>query len=130
MRGPVVARVDPSLTLCEVAEELVADEIGAVLVDGPHGPAGVLSERDIITVLSSGGDPDVRQAAEVMSPDIVWGAPNESISAVARRMCDAGVRHIPIRDGATVVGVVSMRDVLEVLLDGTAECPGTEGTTP
>lgn len=124
MRGPVVARVDQGLTLCEVAEELIADEIGAVLVDGPHGPAGVLSERDIITVLANGGDPDVRQAGEVMTPDILWAAPNESISAVARRMCDAGVRHIPIRHGATVVGVVSMRDVLEVLLNETAELPG------
>lgn len=81
MRGPVVARVDQGLTLCEVAEELIADEIGAVLVDGPHGPAGVLSERDIITVLANGGDPDVRQAGEVMTPDILWAAPNESISA-------------------------------------------------
>ena len=98
--------------------------VGAVLVDGPHGPVGVLSERDIITVLASGGDPDVRQAGEVMSPDIVWAAPNESIDEVARRMCEAGVRHIPIRHGATVVGVVSMRDVLEVLVAAPDTEPG------
>lgn len=118
MRGPVVARVDQSLTLREVAEELAADEVGAVLVDGPRGPLGVVSERDIVTVLATGGDPEAHQAGEAMSPDIVWASANESIGAVARRMCEAGIRHIPIGDGRHVVGVVSMREVLGALVTG------------
>lgn len=85
MRGPVVARVDPVLTLREVAEELAADEVGVVLVEGPHGPAGVLSER--------------------------WHG----------GMCASGVCHIPIRDNGEVIGIVSMRDVLEVLLGAIPE---------
>jgi CBS domain-containing protein len=51
----VVAEVDSARTLRSVAEELVADEVGIVLVRTPGRPSGLLSERDLVTVLAAGG---------------------------------------------------------------------------
>jgi CBS domain-containing protein len=111
-----VATVDPGSTLLDVASELLADEVGAVLVSSGHGPVGLLSERDLITVAATGDDLDVVQAGQAMTADLAWAAPGTTIREVGILMRDAGVRHVPIGDGRAAIGLVSMRDVLAVLL--------------
>ena len=112
----VVAEVDFAQSLRSVAEALVADEIGAVLVRSPGRPPGVISERDLVTVMATGTDLRTVQAADVMTVELITAAPTESIAAVGARMLDAGIRHVLLTDGDEVVGVVSIRDVLHALL--------------
>lgn len=111
-----VAEVDDGSTLLEVAEELAADEIGAVLVRDAHGVVGIVSERDLVVLLSGGRDPGDVGVAGVMSMDLVWARHDATIREVGQLMRDADVRHIPVGDGKVAQGVVSIRDVLAVLL--------------
>jgi CBS domain-containing protein len=111
-----VATVDPGSTLLDVAGELLADEVGAVLVSSGPGPVGLLSERDLITVAATGDDLAVVQAGQAMTADLTWAAPEASIREVGVLMLEAGVRHVPVGDDRRAVGVVSARDVLAVLL--------------
>jgi CBS domain-containing protein len=112
-----VAIVPGEATLLEVAEELAADGIGAVgVVENGH-LAGVMSERDIVHHLAQGSNPEHVTAADVMSTDLVTARPDDPILDTARRMADAQVRHLPVVDGDTIAGFVSMRDLFEVLLD-------------
>lgn len=111
------AAVEQHDSLRDVARELAADEIGALLVSSPVGPVGVISERDIVTVVAAGGDTDREQVRTVMSVDLVTASAGDSIAAVGRLMIDAGVRHIAIRgEGGRIIGVASIRDVLEAVL--------------
>jgi CBS domain-containing protein len=115
MSAPV-ATVDPGDTLLEVAGELLADEVGVVLVSSGRAPVGLLSERDLVTVAATGDDLAVVQAGQAMTADLTWAAPEASIREVGVLMLEAGVRHVPVGDGRRAVGVVSARDVLAVLL--------------
>ena len=115
MSAPV-ATVDPGDTLLEVAGELLADEVGVVLVSSGRAPVGLLSERDLVTVAATGDDLAVVQAGEAMTADVTWATPGTSIREVGLLMIEAGVRHVPIGDGRVAAGVVSVRDVLAVLL--------------
>ena len=54
-----------------------------------------------------------------MTADLVAAHPGDSIASVGQLMLDAGVRHVVIREGDSVVGLVSIRDVLAVLLAST-----------
>jgi CBS domain-containing protein len=118
-RHPASVGTDESVR--SVAQELVAGEIGAVLVTSAGAPTGLVSERDVITVVASGGEIDAEQAGEIMTADLVTAAPTDTIAAVGALMRDAGVRHIPVRDGdGAWIGLVSIRDVLGVLLDAVA----------
>jgi signal-transduction protein with cAMP-binding, CBS, and nucleotidyltransferase domain len=114
---PIIAEVDSARTLRSVAEELLADEVGMVLVRSPGRPTGLISERDLVTVLATGGDPWSTRAADVMTTDLVAVAPTASIVEVGTRMLDSGIRHVVLEDGDRVVGVVSLRDVLRAMLD-------------
>lgn len=111
-----LATVRPEDDLLTVAQELTADEVGAVVVESSGGPPGVVSERDLVTLLALDGGLGDRQAADVMTTDLVTARADETIAAVGRLMRDTGVRHVPVVDGTAVVGLVSMRDVLAVLL--------------
>ncbi|WP_374456915.1 cyclic nucleotide-binding/CBS domain-containing protein [Nocardioides sp.] len=112
-----VAIVPGEATLLEVAEALAADGIGAVgVVENGH-LAGVMSERDIVHHLAQGSNPEHVTAADVMATDLVTARPDDSILDTARRMLEAQVRHVPVIEGDTIAGFVSMRDLFEVLVD-------------
>ena len=108
--------VESDVSLREIARELYECEIGVVLVDNPGGPTGLVSERDLVAAVADGHDLDKCQALDIMTADLVTAAPDDTIAAVGELMRDAGVRHVPVAVGGTVVGVVSIRDVLAVLL--------------
>ncbi len=110
------ATVDVAVSLRDAAEQLAAEEIGALLVTG-DGALGILSERDIVSVVGAGGPLDTLQAGDAMNTDMVWSSPNTSIWEAGRLMLDAGVRHLPVGDGTVAVGIVSIRDVLAVVLE-------------
>jgi CBS domain-containing protein len=111
-----LADLGPEQSLRSIAQELVAGEIGVLVVRAPAGPVGLVSERDVVTALATGGDLDRQQAVDLMTSDLVAARPTDSIASVGRLMLDAGVRHIVIREDDTIVGLVSIRDVLAVLL--------------
>ena len=69
-----LAEVDAGDSLRSVAQELTADEIGAVLVEAGGGTVGLISERDLVTVLATGGDIDTAQAADIMTGDLGPGS--------------------------------------------------------
>lgn len=115
--GRPIATVTDDASLREVAEALVGDEVGALLVVHQDVPVGIVSERDVVRAVVEGVDPDQACASDVMTYDTVWAAPGDAIAEVGRAMLDAGVRHLPIRTDERVVGMVSIRDVVRVLLE-------------
>ena len=122
MSGPVrlamavpVVSIDPVMTLRRAARELDHEDIGAVVVLRRYGLAGLLSERDVVRALAQGADPDVITVESVMAPDPVSVDAGTPIEEVADLMRDTGFRHLPVVAGEDVVGMVSMRDVLDVV---------------
>ena len=98
--SPAVATVGSTARLREAADTMAADGLGLVVVADANGPLGVLSER-------------VRDhcAEEIVSVD-----EDATVADAARMMADAQIRHLAVTRGGTVVGIVSVRDVLRVLV--------------
>jgi len=120
MHRPAV-EVLPDTTLRSAAGTLADESVGVAVVRGHQTPGpgtravGLVSERDIVRALAEGADPDTATAGDVMTADLASASPDESISVAAARMLESEIRHLPVVDGDRVVGVVSMRDVLEAL---------------
>lgn len=112
----VVATVPSWQSLQDVARELAADEVSSVLVADGSRILGLISERDVVGAVAAGRSLDEVQAADVMASELVWAAPDDSITDTASLMLDAGIRHLPVGDGEEALGVVSVRDLLDVLL--------------
>lgn len=99
-------------TLAQVAEVMAAGGIGAVLVRGPAGLVGIVSERDIVGAVGSGADLATTRASDVMSESVVSLDAALRVAAAAAAMADLQVRHLPVTVDGSVVGMVSARDVL------------------
>lgn len=109
-------------SLRRLATTLTEEAIGAALVRGPHGGSiGLVSERDIVTALSEGADPDRTRVDEVMAEDLVTVAPSDDVLDAVHVMLDAEVRHLPVVEDGVAFGMVSVRDALKILAnDGEA----------
>lgn len=74
--------------------------------------AGVLSERDIVYALLAKGAAILRQpVSELMSRNPVTCAPTDSLRLVLDLMDEHHIRHLPVLDDGTLIGVVSARDL-------------------
>lgn len=113
-RAPVFVRSE--LTLRELAEVLIGDGVGCVLVRSHGTLAGIVSERDLAQALAEGADPDSERVVDVMSDDLVIVSADTPLGTVAHEMLDDEIRHLPILDNGVAIGVVSMREVLRAVL--------------
>jgi CBS domain-containing protein len=118
LTGDAVARVAADATVVDVAEALVAGEIGAVVVGTDGRPGAIISERDVVRVVAAGNDPASVLAVDVASTDLVWCDAEATVDEVAAQMMDRYIRHILVEDDGSLVGIVSARDLLGVYSDG------------
>lgn len=114
MRAPVAA-VETETSLREIAEILADNEIGAVAVTRHDAVIGLVSERDLVAAMARGAASETTTAADIMSTDLLTIGPTETVKTAAERANAALVRHLPVLDGGSVVGFVSVRDLLAVL---------------
>ena len=92
---------------CLMAER----QCGSVLVTERGRLLGIFTEGDLIRrVLAPGLDPNLTLLVEVMTTDPDTIRPREPVAEAIRRMDEFGYRHLPVVEGAKVVGVVALRD--------------------
>jgi CBS domain-containing protein len=112
-----VATILPTATLRAAVDAMVADGLGLLVVTGATGPIGVLSERDILAAVADDRTLDEERVKDHCSGDIVGVDFDATVEDAARGMSDAQIRHLAVTREGQLVGVVSVRDVLRVLVD-------------
>lgn len=125
-RPPVT--VYPTSTLRAVAATMVEESIGAVVVRGEKPPyasgvraEGIVSERDIVTAIAEGRDPDLTRAEDVMTMNLASAEPEAAVMSVANCMLANEIRHVPLTTDGVVHAIVSERDVLRAMVEGAAD---------
>jgi CBS domain-containing protein len=113
----------PDTTVQEAATGMVRARVGSVVVLQGTFLAGILTERDVLRAAASGDDLTVSLVATWMSADPQSASPDMSAEEAAQIMLLNGFRHLPVVDGRTVCGVVSIRDLFAAKIRRPA--PGT-----
>ena len=108
--------VEPSLTLTEVAKRMVDKDVGAVLVMEGERLVGILTERDVLRAVARVID-DSTAVADYMTRNPETLEPDESTEHAAVLMIHGGFRHLPVTEGDEVVGMLSIRDLMRVVLE-------------
>jgi CBS domain-containing protein len=109
--------VDPETTLAEATTVMGEQRVGSALVMEATRLRGILTERDIVRAMSTAHDAPARPVIEWMTKEPTTTSPDTPVREALRMMVDGGFRHLPIVDGETVVGVLSMRDIAKALAD-------------
>jgi CBS domain-containing protein len=109
-----LATVDPTTQLTEAARVMSAARAGSVLVIDGGELVGVFTERDILRALGNSSSADLARVSNVskwMARDPVTVVPETTVAEALNQMLFGGFRHLPVMEGDSVVGMVSMRDL-------------------
>jgi|SRR5579862_497147 len=108
--------VSPSTSLEEAAARMDARHVGAAVVLEGARLVGILTERDILRAVARGaiGGSDV---AGWMTKNPETIEPDDSTGHAAVLMIHGGFRHLPVTEGGSLVGIISIRDLIRVTLD-------------
>jgi CBS domain-containing protein len=100
-----------SATVAEVARMLRDGGISSVVVLDDGRLSGIITERDVVTVVAAGKDPATTPVREGMTTDLDTVEPRTDVLDAAARMARRRIRHLPVVQDGTVVGMVSIRDL-------------------
>jgi CBS domain-containing protein len=111
-----VETVAPETSIHDAADELVRHDVGAVVVvDEAAGLEGLLRATDFVLMVRDGTAAPGSAVAEVMRTDVLTTTPDALVSELAETMLERRVTHVPVLEGAEVVGMVSTTDLAAYL---------------
>jgi CBS domain-containing protein len=110
-----VVTVGPDHTLRQAAQMMSSRRTGSAIVVDPDGEGvGIITERDVLNAIGTGLDPDTERVTEHITWEVVYAGPAWTIEEAASAMIRGGFRHLVVLEGAEVLGVISVRDVVRV----------------
>ena len=116
-RKPTVFQVSPSVTVFEALRLLADYEVGAMVVMDKGKLVGVVSERDYTRkVALQGKNSKETTVAEIMTRDVVTVSPRTGTRACMALMSQKKIRHLPVVDGGQVLGMISIRDIMDDII--------------
>ncbi|HZA26355.1 MAG TPA: CBS domain-containing protein [Actinomycetota bacterium] len=102
---------DPNDTFAAVAKILHDNGISSVIIKGDKGPAGIVTERDLVNVVADGLDPKEVRVSDRMTTDLTTVEPRTDIAEAAKLMAERRIRHLPVVEKGELAGIISIRDL-------------------
>jgi CBS domain-containing protein len=113
-KGHQVLSVEPDANLSAAVKILGGKKIGAVLVMSAGRIEGILSERDVVRVLSERGAAVLEEPVSgVMTRKVVSCRQSDTVAAIMEMMTLGKFRHLPVVEDGKVVGLISIGDIVK-----------------
>lgn len=114
-KGPAtIHSIAPDGSVFEAVTCMVENNIGAILVLADDSIKGIMTERDYLRFITGRGrtarDTPV---SELMTTKVIYLTPDTSLDEAMAIMTEARIRHIPILDGGSLLGIVSIGDLVK-----------------
>lgn len=116
--GPAVQTLAPDASVLDAIRLMAEHHIGSVLVAEAGRLVGIVTERDYARkVILKGRSSMDTPLSDVMSTPVLSVASTDSIEHCMQLMTERKIRHLPVLDGASLAGMVSIGDLLKALLE-------------
>ncbi len=115
-KAPLIS-ISSAATVYDALDLMARHDVGALVVLDEGRLTGMFSERDYARkVILHGKTSKELSVSEIMTPRVLCVGLDDSVEACMTLMTEKHVRHLPVLDGSTVVGLVSIGDVVKALL--------------
>jgi CBS domain-containing protein len=107
----------PEDTVFEALKLLAEYEVGALMVMEQGKLVGVLSERDNTRKIAlQGRNSKETRVKDIMTRDVLYVTPSTNTHDCMALMSEKKIRHLPVLDGAMVLGMISIRDIMDDII--------------
>jgi len=121
-KGSTVFSIAPDAPVLEAIKHMAEHRVGALLVMRGERLVGVVSERDYARkVILQGRSSSQTPVSDIMSEAPVTVNPDTDVFDCMRLCTDGRIRHLPVLQGDTVAGVISIGDLVKAVIDAQAE---------
>ena len=113
-KGHEVLRIDAGASVLEAVEQMVEANVGSLLVTDRGDDVGIVTERDYLRrVALSGRTEEEILVREIISSPLIVATRETTVDECMALMTDRRIRHVPVVDGDTVIGIVSIGDLVK-----------------
>jgi CBS domain-containing protein len=117
-KGAAVVTINPDATVTELLAGLAKHNIGAMVVVGPDGVVGIVSERDVVRQLHTHGASVLsRPVSKIMTAVVSTCSKTDTVDSLNSLMTENRVRHVPVLDNGKLIGIVSIGDVVKTRME-------------
>ena len=117
-KGRAIFSVSAETAVLDVIKLMAENHIGAVLVMRDDTLIGIASERDYARkVILQGRSSKDTPVSTIMSSPVLCVAPDDTAATCMSLMTQRHVRHLPVRDGDRIVGVISIGDLVKAVIE-------------
>lgn len=116
-KGSEVWSTSPDSSVYEALQLLAENDVGALLVLQDGELVGVVSERDYARKVVLRGMTSMKTPVkEIMTEDVITVGPGSTVEEAMALMTDKHIRHLPVLEGESIVGVVSIGDLVKAII--------------
>ena len=116
-RDGTLWHVRPDDTVFAALELLASYEVGALMVMDGGRLVGVFSERDYTRKIALvGRNSRETRVSEIMTRNVVTVSARTTTTEAMALMSEKKIRHLPVLDGTTVLGMISIRDIMDDII--------------
>ena len=113
-KGGEVLKVDADASVFEAVQLMVEKNVGSLLVTEGGDITGIVTERDYLRRITLEGRTDRETPVrEIMSSPLIVASPDTTVDECMALMTDRRIRHVPVVEEGSVVGVVSIGDLVK-----------------
>lgn len=118
-KGRHVIGIAPDASVFEAIKLMADKAVGALLVLEGGELRGIITERDYARkVIIKNRSSQTTRVAEIMTTGLTTASSEQSINECMAMMTERNIRHLPVVDDGMVVGVISMRDLVQAIIAG------------
>ena len=116
-KGSTVWNISPEATVFDAIKLLADKNIGSLPVISHGRLAGIFTERDYTRKIALAGKTSKQTLVkEIVTPDVITVAPDESVEECMRLMTENRIRHLPVMQNDELVGIISIGDLVNWII--------------
>jgi signal-transduction protein with cAMP-binding, CBS, and nucleotidyltransferase domain len=112
-----VFSIPTTASIAEAARQMRANEVSSLMVLDGDTCVGIITERDLTRAIVRGDPLETARVSEFMTDRPIFVTPSTGVREAAAEMFETDVRHLPVEVKGKLVGMVSLRDLLNVVVE-------------